>query len=127
MPNGFYGSKEEWEQMVAPLRELDADIRSFAAAHRLAVMDNYHNLPNRMLRWNRGGIEHVIQISLHSGDKILFSIFAYKDEGDRRRGKRWPPEMEIPLPEFKANLVSRLTEAHQTLATVSADDLEDWG
>jgi hypothetical protein len=126
MPNGFYGSKEEWERMVAPLRQLDSGLSSFAAAHGLEVDHNYHNMPNRMVKWTSGGIQRVIQISLEGDDQILFAISAYQDERDRRRGKRWPPRVNIPLAEFKNNLESLLTDAYQTLEAVSPDDLEYW-
>ena len=126
MPNGFYGSKAEWEKLVAPLRELDAGLDSFAAARGLRVDHNYHNTPNRMVRWARGGIERVIQITLYDDDQILLAWSAFSDEGGRRRGKRWPPRMDMRLAEFKANLETLLAEAHQTLEGVSSDDLEDW-
>ena len=126
MPNGFYGTKEEWERLVAPLRELDAGLSSFAAAHDLKVVDNYHNMANRMVRWSRDGIERVIQISLYDNDKLLFGLSAYKDEGGRRFGKRWPATMDIPLQEFKTNLGPLLTDAYERLEAVSAADLEYW-
>ena len=126
MPNGFYGSKEEWERMVAPLRQLDSGLSSFAAAHDLEVDHNYHNMPNRMLKWTSDGIQRVIQVSLEGENQILFAISAYKDEGGRRRGKRWPPRLDLSLTEFKNNLELLLTGAYETLASVSADDLEYW-
>jgi hypothetical protein len=126
MPNGFYGSKEEWERLVAPLRQLDSSLSSFAAAHNLDVAHNYHNLPNRMVKWSRAGIQRVIQISLYDNDKILFGLSAYKDEAGRRFGKRWPATMDIPLQEFKTNLDTMLTEAYQRLEAVSEADLEYW-
>jgi hypothetical protein len=126
MPNGFHGSKVEWEKLVAPLRELDEGLDSFAAARGLKVDHNYHNTPNRMVRWARGGIERVIQITLYGERQILFSFSAFSDEGGMRRGKRWQPLLDIPLAEFKANLETLLAEAHQTLDSVSPDDLEEW-
>jgi hypothetical protein len=126
MPNGFHGSKAEWEQQVAPLRELDEALDSFAAARGLRMDHNYHNLPNRMVRWARGGIERVIQITLYGDEQILFSLSAFSDEGGTRRGKRWPPRADIPLAEFKENLETLLVEAHQALDSVSTNDLEEW-
>jgi len=125
MANGFYGSKEEWERMVAPLRELDAGINAFASAHGLEVTQNDHNTPNRMLTWTKGGIERTIQISLYGKDQMLLLAWnAFSDEGGRRRGKHWPPKIDIPLQDFKTNLEQLLTEAYQTLKTVSGADLE---
>lgn len=112
--------------MVAPLRELDSGLSSFAAARGLEVVHNYHNTPNRMIFWRRAGIERQIQISLYDGDKILFSSCAYKDEGGRRLGTNWPPVKDISLPEFKRNLDTLLTEAYQRVEAVSDDDLESW-
>ena len=126
MPNGFHGSKEEWERMVAPLRQLDSELSSFAAAHGLELDHNYHNMPNRMLKWTSSGIQRVIHITLYGDNKIQFAISAYQDEGGTRRGKRWPPMLDIPLPEFKSRLEPLLTEAYETLSTVSSADLEYW-
>lgn len=112
--------------MVAPLRELDPELSSFAAAHGLEVDHNYHNMPNRMLKWTSSGIQRVIQITLYGDNKILLAISAYQDEGGRRRGKRWPPTVDIPLPEFKRELESLLADAYRTLTTVSSDGLEYW-
>jgi hypothetical protein len=125
MPNGFYGSKEEWERMVAPLRELDAGIDAFAAPRGLEVVQNYHGMPNRMIAWTEAGIRRVIQISLYGENQLLLlAQSAYKDEGGRRRGKRWPVKQDIPLPQFKADLERLLAEAYLTLEAVSDADLE---
>lgn len=126
MPNGFHGSKAEWEKLVAPLLQLDEGLTSFAAARGLRVDHNYHNMPNRMVRWTRNGIERVIQITLYGDEQILFAFSAFSDEAGGRRGKNWPPRTDIPLAEFKANLETLLTEAHETLESVTSEDLEDW-
>jgi hypothetical protein len=126
MPNGFHGSKAEWEKLVAPLRELDESLDSFAAARGLRIDHNYHNTPNRMLRWSRDGIERVIQITLYGERQILLSLSAFSDESSTRRGKHWPPRLNIPLSAFKQNLETFLTEAHDTLDVVTPDDLEEW-
>ena len=126
MPNGFYGSKEEWERMVAPLRELDSDLESFAAAHGVEVEHNHHNTPNRMVRWTSNGIKRLMQISLYGGDKILFSLFAFRDADGKRYGKNWRPAPDMPLAEFKIKLTPMLTEAYRALEDVSIDDLEYW-
>ena len=127
MANGFYGSKEEWERMVAPLRELDTGLNAFASTHGLEVKQNDHNTPNRMLTWTKAGIQRVIQISLYGEDQLLLlALSAFRDEGGTRRGKRWPAKLDIPVQEFKTNLEQLLTEAYQTLETVSDADLEYW-
>lgn len=127
VPNGFHGPKEEWERMVAPLRELDAGVYAFAAAHGLDVFENYHNEPNRMLSWTRGGIKRVIQITLYGEDPlILLAASAFRDEGGRRRGTRRPPKQDMPAAEFKADMERLLAEAYRSLDAVSDSDLEDW-
>ena len=112
--------------MVAPLRQLDSELSSFAAARALEVDHNYHNMPNRMLKWTSGGIQRVIHIGLEGETQILFGISAYQDVGGRRRGKRWPPRLDLSLAEFKNNLEPLLTDAYQTLAAVTTDELEYW-
>ena len=112
--------------MVAPLRELDAGLSAFAGAHSLEMVQNYHNIPGRMLKWNRASIQRVIQISLYDQDKILLALSAYKDEAGHRFGKRWPASLDIPLQEFKTNLEPLLSEAYERLDAVSEADLEYW-
>lgn len=110
--------------MVAPLRELDDGIEAFATGRGLEVVQNYHNMPNRMIMWTKGGIKRVIQISLYGdGRLLLLSKSAFRDEGEGRRSKSWPAEQDIPLPEFKADLDRLLAEAYQTLEAVSDADL----
>lgn len=126
MPNGFYGSREEWEQMVAPLRELDDTLNAFARRHLMEVTPNYHNMPNRMLRWTKDGIQRQLQISLYGDRLIQFSCAAWRDSRGKRHGTRWPPIDGIPLQVFKAEMLPLLEDGRTRLDAVTEADLEYW-
>jgi hypothetical protein len=87
MPNGFHGPNEEWVRLEAPLLALDPAIESFAQRHGLTVGRNYHNWPERSVRWGRG-IERLIQVYLSDEHRLLFTLWLCASE-DRSQGRFW--------------------------------------
>jgi hypothetical protein len=71
MPNGHHGTDEEWKRLEAPLRDVDNAIDAFAKRHRIAIGRNYHNWPERSLRWGSDP-ERLIQpaFSFLGGESI---------------------------------------------------------
>jgi hypothetical protein len=42
MPNGYYGSIEDWEKMEAPLLDVDELLARFAVERNMHLVKNYH-------------------------------------------------------------------------------------
>src|SRR5687768_3421973 len=126
-PNGFHGSKDEWERMVAPLRAFDAVLEEFAARVGASIEQNYHNMPNRMLSWTTDDIRRQIQISLYGDEPLIqFSWVAYRDRARERRGKGGPVITGVSLTELKAHLPRMLEQARSDVEAVRAEELEHW-
>jgi hypothetical protein len=56
VPDGFYGSRNEWEELEAPLKKLDATLDAYALAEGMTLSRNYHDWPERSLRWGRDAV-----------------------------------------------------------------------
>jgi len=88
MPNGFNGSNEVWEQMEAPFREIDKELSVFARTYRMKISKNYHNWPERSLRWSSNGIDRLIQIYLQDEKNLTYCVWICGSQ-DRKQGRFW--------------------------------------
>ena len=126
-PNGFHGSKEDWERMVAPLRQFDAALDDFAARVGATIDQNHHNVPNRILSWTTRGIRRQIQISLYGDEPLVqLSWTAYRDHARERRGKRGPVITGLSLAQFDTAMSMLLAQAKADAEAVTEKDLERW-
>jgi hypothetical protein len=125
MPNGFQGSEAEWRRIEAPLVHADPVLRKFAAAHGLSLSKNYHNEPERSLKWNTG-IECLIQLYLENSDHLTLNLWLCASQD--RSGKRfWRREFLVKdrkLEDIFERLPSLLEEAYATANSWTADSLE---
>ena len=127
MPNGFHGTKEEWDRLEAPLREVDEVIREFARVQDLDVDANYHNMPNRRLMWNKGGITCVIQVSVNDEDMTIYvAYYAWQDRNNMRQGKELKQISGLILTDLKRDLPDLLKEGFSGLESLSEGELEFW-
>ena len=127
MPNGFHGTKEEWDRLQAPLREVDEVIGEFARVHDLDVDANYHNMPSRRLIWHTREITHVIQVSLNDEDMTMYvSFYAWQDKNSVRRGTGLKQISGLSVPELKSQLPGLLEEGYRLLESLSEAELEVW-
>jgi hypothetical protein len=125
MPNGFHGSLEEWQRMEAPLLEMDEVVDEFASRRNLRVIKNYHNWPQRQVRWTRNGIRRTISILLANEDKMTFhvAVVAAKDKNDDRHLKDYWLTKEAPWDEVKNNLQQLLGRGFALLESWDENDL----
>lgn len=127
MPNGFHGSREDWERITAPLREIDAMWDAFAERHGCAVTRDGRSWPERSLRWQSGGVERRIQVYLADERELTFSfgLQAWSD----RDGKRYVRNERLyegePWLRLRDAIEARLEEAYQQAASWSFGDLEN--
>lgn len=87
MPNGHYGTEEEWKRLEAPLREIDAALELFARRHNTALSRNYHNWPERSLRWGADP-ERLIQIYLENEQRLTWNLWLCASQ-DRDGQRFW--------------------------------------
>lgn len=90
MPNGFCESKEEWEQLEAPLPTIDANLKSFVHSKNLTIEKNCHNWPNISLFWESNGINRKIEIYLKNKMQKTYNIclYSWKDKDNIRFWKK---------------------------------------
>ena len=126
MPNGFVGSKEEWERLIAPLRHIDEPVAAFARRHGLAVTRNDHGHPERSLRWEEDGLEKLVQIYLDDGARGLYTVWACASTpgGGPRRWKRRFLRRRVPWDEIRDHIDELLAEGYRDASAWGAGDLE---
>ena len=82
VPNGFYGSQNEWEELEAPLKKLDALLEAYALAEGMTLSKNHRNWPERSLRWGKD-VVRLMQLYLDDEKTKTYSfwICAHQDSG----------------------------------------------
>lgn len=125
MPNGFYGSREEWERMEAPLLEIDEPLAQFAAGRSMEVVKNYHNWPQRQIDWTSNGIYRSLCILVANESKMTFhvAVAASKDQNSERYLKDHWLKKEASWDEVRDNLRQLLEEGVTLLESWSENDL----
>ena len=112
--------------MEAPLLSIDDRLESFAQSHGLEVSRNYHNWPERSLKWNVSAVGKLIQIFLHEERDLTFTVWicASADRGKKRFWKQKRLREAVAIEEIAPDLQAILTEAKRTLDGWSETDLE---
>lgn len=124
MPNGLQGTKEQWNQLEAPLLEIDDNLKLFAQKRNLNISKNYHNCPNRRIKWGRN-ICKLIEISLKNKKQMTFSFSIYAWQ-DRQEGRYWKHKIlkeEISFSKIKDNINQLLEEGYKILESWTENDL----
>jgi hypothetical protein len=124
MPNGYNQSITEWERMEKPLLQIDAFLADFASQHGLQLEKNYHNWPQRELKWVRDGLHRTIHIV--AADKpgtYHFAIVGWQDKKNQRYvAHKWVKKW-VSWVEIQNNLQELLRESISTLESWSESDL----
>jgi hypothetical protein len=128
MPNGFHGSREDWDRLEAPLRRVDAELDAFAGRHGMALTKNHHSWPERSLTWV-DGVERKIQVLLQDAAALTYNVWvvAWEDRADGRYWKRKAIANGLPEPELHAKLAELLEAGRAALAEWAVEDLERAG
>ena len=125
MPNGFYGSLEEWQQMEAPFLEIDDALEKFAADRKMEIVKNYHNWPRRELEWVRDDIHRSISILQgEPSETCSMGVLAWQDRQDERYAADKWLKRSISWAELTDNLQELLEEAMAILNSWSEKDLK---
>jgi hypothetical protein len=116
---GWYGTKEEWARIEAPLVSLDPEIEAFALSAGLRVQKNHKDWPERSMEWG-SEIRCLIQIYLADEKSITWNIWLCCSR-DRQGERFWRREFLVenrPIGAFRDEVPH--------LLKVGRDRLIDW-
>jgi hypothetical protein len=125
MPNGFHGTDQAWSRLEAPLLRLDSALEIFARQHSLSLGRNYHNWPERSLKWGVP-VNRVIQFYLEDEEALSWNVWlcASEDRGAARYWKRAFLKQAVPIEEIERDLSRLLEEALAQVNAWSSEELE---
>jgi hypothetical protein len=124
---GWYGSREEWEGLEAPLLSLDEAISTFAGGRSITLSKNHKDWPERSMRWAQNP-SCLMQLYLADADSLTWHLWLCCSE-DRGRNRFWRQERLIdgePVSSFAPHISDLLREGYQRLEQWKAapDQLE---
>jgi len=125
MPNGFYGSKADWERVEAPLHALDNDLEVFSKRHSIPLSRNGRNWPDRSLVWG-SPVRRLIQIFLADEKDLTYNVWICASE-DRDNKRYWKQELlrsAVAVTEIEAELADLLERGRALLESWDSDSLE---
>jgi hypothetical protein len=116
---------QEWAAMEAPLLEIDDLLDQFATERNMVWVKDYHNWPQREIRWTNNGIRRTISILLANEDKMTFhvAVVAAKDKNDDKYLKDYWLKKEASWDEVKNNLQQLLGRGFALLESWDENDL----
>src|SRR5262249_37126784 len=125
MPNGHHGTDEEWRRLEAPLRQIDTALEAFAKRHKISIRRNYHNWPERSLRWGTDP-ERLIQIYLQDEQRLTWNLWLCVSQDRGRNGfwKRQFLRQDTSMEQMSPVMNSLLEEAFLTVSSWRPEDLE---
>ncbi len=127
MANGFYGTREAWETLEAPLLGVDSILEEFAARRELSLTKN-HKAPERSFRWG-APISRLIQIYVSDEKAPHFNLWvcASEDRNGRRFWRRQTLLEEVGAGAIACGLHDSLDEAYRLASSWLTSDLEPVG
>jgi hypothetical protein len=118
---GWYGTREEWERIEAPLKALDAGLERFAITHGLTVTKNHKDWPERSIAWGNP-VRCLIQVYLGTQAQLTLNFWVCVSQ-DRGGDRYWRKEMlcsEVPASDVQARLPKLLETAKEKIDVWSA-------
>lgn len=125
MSRAFDGTDEEWEELEAPLLEIDPELNIYALANGLDLLKNVSGQPGRTLEWYRDRLERRIRIVARGGDPPLYAL----QVGASGREEGVPLEVlrtvldDAPFDELRAGLRGLVAEAVDRANALTRDEL----
>ena len=129
MPNGFYGTKEQWDAAEKPLTQLDPLLKRFAEEHYMFSEANSRrkNWPMRSFSWG-SPIERGIVLQLDSQTPPDYTyelyVYAYLDDLGRKSRRREVIFKGLRASEFASQALAYLQQARELVAGWQQSDLE---
>ena len=125
MPNGFHGSRDEWERISSPLKEIDPLWEEFARARSLEQTRDERNWPSRTLTWGND-IERAITLYLvdEKAMTFAFDVHAFEDRAGKRYWRRTALKERAPWAEIRSQIRQLLEDGYRTVEGWQRGDLE---
>ena len=126
MAYGFTGSRENWEDLEAPLRVIDPVLSSFARENDLVLSKSDSNWPQRSLSWHEG-FGREVSLFPTSHRKAIYSlrVVASFDRGGKRYWKSAEIEHELPANELPNRIEGLLKDAFEICSSWTIEDLQE--
>jgi hypothetical protein len=122
------GKKDEWDRCERVLLILDSAICEFGNAKGMVIDENYHNWPDRTLRWH-DDIERSISIGLDDEKRIDYRIWVCASE-DRGTEMYWVHDYikrGITAEDLELHINDYIKLAYKKVSAWSRDDLQYGG
>jgi hypothetical protein len=118
---GWYGTKEAWERMELPLKQLDPALDQFAHKYELRVRKNAKDWPERSLIWGTD-VRCLMQVFLvdQAAQTLNLWICASQDRDGNRFWKNETPRKEVRATELAQDLLDLLEAGKHKLDQWSA-------
>ncbi len=87
---GWYGTKEEWQHIEAPIKSLDPELEHFAALHSLSISRNYKDWPDRSIIWG-SDVRCLVQLYLDDAETLGINLWICASQ-DRGHDRYWKQE-----------------------------------
>ena len=125
MPNGFHGSRAQWERLEAPLRALDGELETFSQRYGIALSRNQRNWPDRSLVWG-APVRRLIQIYLADVERVTYDVWlcASEDRGNKRYWKRRFLRERAQASDISAEITELLERGRALLESWDGEALE---
>ncbi|MCJ7590893.1 MAG: hypothetical protein MUO51_06025 [Woeseiaceae bacterium] len=111
---GWYGTKEGWDRIEAPLLDADPILDDFALETGLTISKNYKDWPERSVVWG-DDVRCIIQLYLVDEKDLTFNLWICASQ-DRERKRFWKTETPIReqrVGQFRDRLAEELREGHR--------------
>lgn len=124
MPNGFQGSRDAWERIAAPLRDVDDLLVDFAEREGLKLGKDERAWPNRSLTQS-GEVTRKLEIFLADKHELTygFCAYAWTDREQRRYLKRELLCEQSPWAELKDDVPGLLDEGLAIVRSWAPEDV----
>jgi hypothetical protein len=75
MPNGFTGSRDNWNEAQAALEVVDALIPECFHDRKIVIIENAHEWPSREIEWMEKGLKRKIQVYPSTEDSRAYNVW----------------------------------------------------
>jgi hypothetical protein len=123
MADTFDGTDGEWQQLEAPLQDVDPELNIFALANGLDLLKNRSDAPDRTLEWYRDGMERRIGIRAEASGRFRVTVEASRKENGDTLVAAADLSGPLTAEELRAGLRTLLSDGIEAANGLTRDDL----